>query len=63
MAKAKQEPDQDFQGRKQVTVRLRPEDWRVVAHLAIDTNCSVNELILHGLNELLKVKKLPLIKI
>ncbi len=55
--KPKQEP------RKQVTVRLHPEDWRAVAHLAIDSDCSISELILRGLNEMLRAKKLPLIKI
>jgi len=49
------------EGVKQVTVRLAVEDWQRVAHLAIDERTSIHELIVRGLNEVLKSKKMPLI--
>lgn len=49
-------------GLKQVTVRLPETDWKRIAHLAIDEDTSIHALIIRGLNELLKVRKLPLIK-
>jgi len=55
MKKKEQEPEEI----KQVTVRLPIEDWRRVAHLAVDENTSVHSLIIRGLNEILKAKRLP----
>jgi hypothetical protein len=55
---AKDEP-----GIKQVTVRLREDDWKRLAHLAIDTDTSIHALIIRGLNEVLKAHKLPLIRV
>lgn len=58
----KPKPEQDVKP-KQVTVRLPEADWRRVAHLAIDEGTSIHALILRGLNELFKARKLPLIKV
>jgi hypothetical protein len=50
----KGKPKQEQGGIKQVTVRLRSEDWRRIAHLAVDEDTSIHELIIRGLNHILK---------
>ena len=44
-------PEKDF---KALSLRLSPEAWRQLKHLAIDQETSAHSLLLEGVNEVFK---------